>query len=63
MDLSKHEAVDVDPKAMQQNNLIWDLKAKAVGSGNADGGATVLYLLAKWKTTTWEFSKGTAKAL
>ena len=54
-DLSKQEALDADPEAMQQINF----------TGNLDRveGATMLFIIAEVKETVSDFLQGTVKAL
>ena len=51
--LSKQEALDADPKAMQQINLM----------GNLDRGtgATIFFIIEEAKETVLDFSQGTVK--
>ena len=55
MDLSKQQALDVDPKAIQQINV----------NGNLDhaAGATMLFTTEEAKETILYFSQGTVKVL
>ena len=54
-DLSKQEALDADPEAMQQINF----------TGNLDRveGATMLFIIAEVKETVSDFLQGTVKVL
>ena len=54
-DLSKQEALDADPEAMQQINF----------TGNLDRveGATMLFIVAEVKETVSDFLQGTVKVL
>ena len=63
IDLSNQEAVDTDPKSIQPNSFIGDLKDYTSRAGNADGRATVSYFLGKWRNKALEFSPGPAKVL
>ena len=51
IDLSKQQALDVDPKAMQEISFTGDLAQQA----------TIFSLLKKQKETVLDFSQGTVK--
>ena len=51
IDLSKQQALDVDPKAMQEISF----------TGNLAQQATIFSLLKKQKETVLDFSQGTVK--
>ena len=51
IDLSKQQALDVDPKAMQEISFTGDLAQQA----------TIFSLLKKQKETALDFSQGTVK--
>ena len=55
VDLSKQQALDVDPKAIQQINF----------TANIDraGNARLYFILEEAKETVFEFSQGTVKVL
>ena len=57
IDLSKQQALDVDPKAMQQINFSGNL----TGEGNAN--TTVFFIIEEAKETILDFSQGTVKVL
>ena len=58
VDLSKQNALDADPRAIQQ--IIFTGKIKAT---IANTRAMIYYILEKSKETILEFSKGTTKVL
>ena len=51
IDLSKQQALDADPKAMQQINF----------TGNREQQATVFFIIEDGKETVLDFSQGTVK--
>ena len=53
MDLSKKQALDADPKAMQQIDF----------TGNLEEQSTMLFIIERVKETVLDFSKGTVKVL
>ena len=55
IDLSKQQALDADPKAIQQINF----------NGNSDqaAGATIIFIVEEAKETILDFSQGTVKVL
>ena len=53
MDLSKKQALDADPKAMQQIDF----------TGNLEEQSTMLFITERVKETVLDFSKGTVKVL
>ena len=55
VDLSKQQALDADPKAIQQINFTANL--------NRDGNARFYFILEEAKETVFEFSQGTVKVL
>ena len=55
IDLSKQQALDADPKAIQQINFTANL--------NRDGNARFYFILEEAKETVFEFSQGTVKVL
>ena len=55
LDLSKQQAVDADPKAIQQINFTANL--------DRDGNTRFYFILEEAKETVFEFSKGTVKVL
>ena len=55
VDLSKQQALDADPKAIQQTNF--------TGNLNRDGNARFYFILEEAKETVFEFSQGTVKVL
>ena len=55
IDLSKQQALDGDPKAIQKENFTWNL-------GWA-GNTTLFFIIEESKETVWIFSKGTEKVL
>ena len=55
IDLSKQQALDADPKAIQQISL--------TGNLNRPEGATMLFVIEEAKETILDFSQGTVKAL
>ena len=54
-DLSKQEALDVDPKAIQQINFAANL--------DRAGNTRFYFILEEAKETVFEFSQGTVKVL
>ena len=55
IDLSKQQALDADPKAIQQINFTANL--------DTDGNTRFYFILEKAKETVFEFSQGTVKIL
>ena len=55
IDLSRQQALDADPRAIQQINLTANL--------NRDGNTRFYFILEEVKETIFEFSKGTVKVL
>ena len=55
IDLSKQEALDADPKAIQQINFIANL--------DRAGNTRFYFILEEAKETIFEFSQGTVKVL
>ena len=55
IDLSKKEALDDDPKAIQQINFTANL--------DRDGGTTMFFIIEEAKETILAFSQGTVKVL
>ena len=55
IDLSKHQVLDADPKAIQQINFTTNL--------NREGNTRFCFILEEAKETVFEFSQGTAKVL
>ena len=55
IDLSKKQALDVDPKAIQQINLIANLYRVGI--------TRICFILEEAKETIFEFSQGTVKVL
>ena len=55
IDLSKNQALDVDPKATQQINFTENL--------DGDETATLFFIIEEAKETTLDFSKGSEKVL
>ena len=53
IDLSKQQALDADPRAIQQINFTANL-------GRAEG-ATMFFIIEQAKETVFEFSQGTVK--
>ena len=55
IDLSKQQALDADPRAIQQINF----------TANSDraGGATIFFIIEESKETVLDFSQGTVKVL
>ena len=51
--MSKQQALDADPKAMQQINFIGNLDRRA--------GATMFFIFEEGKETVLDFSQGTVK--
>ena len=54
-DLSKHQALDFDPKAIQQINF--------TANPDRDGNTTIFFIIEEVKETVWDFSQGTVKVL
>ena len=55
VDLSKQQALDADPKAIQQINFTENL--------DKDGNTRFYFILEKAKETVFEFSQGSVKVL
>ena len=55
LDLSKQQAFDADPKAIQQINFTENL--------DQEEGATIFFIIEKAKKTILDFSQGTVKVL
>ena len=55
IDLSKEQALDANPKAIQQINFTANL--------NRAGNTRIYFILEEAKETVFEFSQGTVKAL
>ena len=55
IDLSKQQALDADPRAIQQINFMANL--------DRDGNTTMFFIIEDVKETAFEFSKGTEKVL
>ena len=53
IDLSKQEALDADPRAIQQINFTANL--------DRNGNTTTFFIIEKVKETVFEFSQGTVK--
>ena len=53
IDLSKQQALDADPRAIQQINFTANL--------DRDGNTTMFFIIEGAKETVFEFSQGTAK--
>ena len=53
IDLSKQEALDADPRAIQQINFTANL--------DRNGNTTTFFIIEKVKETAFEFSQGTVK--
>ena len=55
IDLSKQQALDVDPGAIQQINFMANL--------DKEGHTTMFFVIEEAKETVWDFSQGTVKVL
>ena len=55
IDLSKQQALDADPRAIQQINFAANL--------DRDGNTTIFFVIEQAKETIFEFSQGTVKVL
>ena len=55
IDLSKQQALDADPKAIQQINFTANL--------DLDGNTTIFFIIEETKETILDFSQGTAEVL
>ena len=55
LDLSKQQALDADPRAIQQINFTTNL--------DRTGNTTMFFIIGETKETVFDFSQGTAKAL
>ena len=55
IDLSKQQALDADPRAIQQTDFTANL--------DGDDGATMFFVIEKAKETVFKFSQGTVKVL
>ena len=53
IDLSKQQALDSDPKAIQQINF----------TGNLENESTIFFIVEEAKETVLDFSQGTVKVL
>ena len=53
IDLSKQQALDADPRAIQQINFTANL--------DRDGNTTMFFIIEQAKETVFEFSQGTVK--
>ena len=53
IDLSKQQALDADPRAIQQINFTANL--------DRDGNITMFFIIEQAKETVFEFSQGTVK--
>ena len=51
IDLSKQQALDADPRALQQNNF----------PGNLENNAVIFFIIEEAKETLLDFSQGTVK--
>ena len=49
IELSKQQALDADPKAMQHVNFTWNL----------EGQSTIFFIIEEMKKTVLDFSQGT----
>ena len=54
-DLSKQQALDADPRAIQQINFTTNL--------DREGNTTMFFIIEEAKETVFEFSQGTVKVL
>ena len=55
IDLSKQQALDADPRAIQQINFTANL--------DREGNTTMFFIIAEAKETVLDFSQGTIKVL
>ena len=55
INLSKQQALDADPKAIQQINFIENL--------DREGNTTIFFIIEEVKETILDFSQGTVKVL
>ena len=55
IDLSKQQALDADPKAIQQISFTANL--------DLDGNTTIFFIIEETKETILDFSQGTAEVL
>ena len=55
IDLSKQQALDADPKAIQQDNFTANL--------DRNDNTAMLFIIEEGKETVFEFSQGTVKVL
>ena len=55
IDLSKQQALDADPRAIQQINFTANL--------DRDGNTTMFFIIEEAKETVLDFSQGTVKVL
>ena len=53
IDLSKQQALDADPKSIQQINF----------TGNLEQQATIFFIIEDAKESAWDFSQWTVKVL
>ena len=58
-DLSKQQALDADPKAIQKINFVGNLN----GGRNVSEKTTMLFIIEEAKEALLDFSQGTVKAL
>ena len=59
IDLSKQQALDADPKAIQQINLTGNLNQ----AENVNDNTTMFFIIEEAKETILDFSHGTVKVL
>ena len=55
IDINKQQALDADPRAIQQINFIRNL--------DRDGNTTMFFIIEEAKETVLDFSQGTVKVL
>ena len=63
IDLSKQQAFDSDPKAMQEINFTENLIRKNAQGQNISDNAIMLFIIEEWKETILDFLQGTVKVL
>ena len=59
IDLSKQQAIDADPKAIQQINFTGNL----IGGGDVNDNTIIFFITEAVKETILDFSQGTDKVL
>ena len=63
IDLSKQQALDADPKAIQQINFTGNLIRRNVESESRNDNTVMFFIIEEAKETILDFSQGTVKVL